>query len=117
MTANGVDPRVVAAAQEITDRRWILIPAPEGEYGSSIAQTDDADLAVCVLEAIDKADRDAGVVRVRVDEDTVERVARALCRHKWPTAMELWENSSDNFRDDFKDAALAVLVTLIWEHP
>jgi hypothetical protein len=34
-----------------------------------------------ILAAADKADREAGIVRVRVDDATVERVARALTKH------------------------------------
>jgi hypothetical protein len=80
-----IDPRVEAAV-EAWDHHW------GDRYGDEALDEMGEEVAVA-LAAADAADRAAGFVRVRVDDETVERVARIL----WDDAMS--EDTTPEWRD------------------
>lgn len=87
------DPRVEAAAKAITTR-----------YGDPVRRwKQDIDDAIVALTAADQADREQGIHRVRVDDATVERVARVLQVKSYDMRIP-W--------DDYKRVARAVLAAL-----
>ena|SRR5213595_878225 len=83
-------------------------------YGDEAVEEMGEEVKVA-LAAADAHDLAHGVHRIVLDDATVERAARGLARHKWPTAMGLWESFGQGMRDDFKDAALAVLSAAVQE--
>lgn len=50
-----------------------------------------------------------------LSDATVERAAIALARHKWPTAMGVWNSFGQGMKDDFRDQARAVLAAAVQE--
>jgi hypothetical protein len=94
------DPRIEAAANALHHYEQTQLPGV-------------VDQARAALAAADAADREAGIHRVKVDDATVERVARALVRHRWPTALgDVWGSLGQGTQDDHMDQACAVLAAL-----
>lgn len=44
-----------------------------------------------------------------IPAEAVEAAARGLARHKWPTAIGVWESFGQGMQDDFRDQARAAL--------
>lgn len=61
--------------------------------------------------AADKADREAGVVRIRVDDEAVERVARIFPRYRE------WASIPSGEQDDYRDTARAAIAALTEPKP
>lgn len=46
---------------------------------------------------------------MNISDEAVEAAAKALARHKWPTAIGVWESFGQGMQDDFRDQARAAL--------
>lgn len=44
-----------------------------------------------------------------IPAEAVEAAARGLARHKWPTAIGVWESFGQGMQDDFRDQARPAL--------
>ena len=44
-----------------------------------------------------------------IPAEAVEAAGRGLARHKWPTAIGVWESFGQGMQDDFRDQARAAL--------
>jgi hypothetical protein len=61
-----------------------------------------------IVAAIDAADRAAGIARIKVDDATVERGARAMRAHD-VGSHDRWDDMTDQARRDYLDTVRAVL--------
>jgi hypothetical protein len=94
------DPRAEVAARIIQERRRAV-----GHALSLYPLT----LAKEALAAADEADRAAGFVRLRVDDETVERIAQVLANAE---VLDYWDGFLEIQRALFRDKARAVLAAL-----
>jgi hypothetical protein len=46
---------------------------------------------------------------MNIPDEAVEVAARGLARHKWPTAIGVWDSFGQGMKDDFRDQARAAL--------
>lgn len=44
-----------------------------------------------------------------IPDEAVEAAAQRLARHRWPTALEVWDSFGQGMKDDYRDTARAAL--------
>jgi hypothetical protein len=98
--SGNTDPRLEPVRRELSKGLYQMAP------GELPAQNG----AVRALAAADEADRAAGIVRVRVDDDTVERAARAL-QSEAPVAW-IWDSVNEETKEFRRSQARIILAAL-----
>lgn len=47
--------------------------------------------------------------KIVISDEVLEAAAKGLARHRWPTAIGVWESFGQGTKDDFRDQARAAI--------
>jgi hypothetical protein len=100
------DPRVEAAARKLHERTRQGFDWDDEKY--RVYQLNRKYNMGLALAAADEADRAAGIVRVHVDDETVERVARKLWDMERSEYDYEWELNASSYRESARTILAAL---------